>query len=156
AEVTYLVMHQRLQPAFANARVRQAFALAIDKDEIMRVAYKGAVSRADSLLPQGVPGFDPDAKPTGYDPAHATNLLAAASYPGGSGFPRLTLAYIGGRTSQSAMAQLIRSNLQTNLGLTIDLQERELVTFYTDTNDKEKIPFFISGWVADYCDPADF
>jgi oligopeptide transport system substrate-binding protein len=156
ASVFYLVMHPRLQPAFRDSRVRRAFAEAIDRDQIVRIASLGVWTRADSFMPPGMPGCNPGIRKLPHDPAGARRLLAAAGYPGGRNFPRLTLVYVERQPELSAAAQIIRADLQQNLGITADLQEREMTTFFNDTGNQEKVPFFLTGWIADYPDPQDF
>ncbi len=136
--------------------MRLAFAQAIDKDTLSRVAYKGTSPRADSFLPPGLPGSDPTAPPMRYDPAAARKSLAEAGYPEGKGFPSLTLVYLEKQPEWYAMAQLIRDDLRKNLGITVNLREYEAVAFWRDTSDAERIPFYITGWIADYLDPQDF
>ena len=54
------------------------------------------------------------------------------------------------------MAQRIRDDLKQNLGITVDISEREAGTFFTDTSSKESVPFFLTSWFADYIDPQDY
>lgn len=156
ANVFYLVMHPGLQPVFKDRKVRRAIAEAIDRDEVARIAYKGTSPRADGLLPPGILGHDPNIPKIPYDPVAARRLLSEAGFPGGQQFPPLTLVFLEKEPQWSAMAHVIRDYLMKNLGITIALQEHEAATFWADTSDAEKIPFFITGWVADYPDPQDF
>jgi oligopeptide transport system substrate-binding protein len=152
----YMVMHPRLQPAFKDVRVRRAFAEAINRDEAVRLAGEGTLNRVDMLLAPGVPGYQPNIRRFRYDPEHARQLLASAGYPGGKGFPRLTLVYIQKEPGWSAFAHVIRDGLKQNLGIEVDLQERESAVFNSDTNTKEIVPFYVFGWTADYLDPQNF
>ncbi len=156
ANVFYIVMHPRLQPAFRDLRVRRAIAYAIDRDELIRVAYRDTSQRADSFIPPGIAGSRPDAPRIPYDPARAKQLLAEAGYANGRGFPSLTLTVLENQPEWRIMALLIRDYLKKNLGISINIQEHEMASFWTDTSDREKIPFYIIGWIADYLDPQDF
>jgi oligopeptide transport system substrate-binding protein len=89
--VSYLAMGQQAQPAFRDVRVRQAFAHAIDRDQISSVAYRGLFPRADAFLPPGLPGHDPSLPHIPYDPGAAKRLLADAGFPEGRGFPSLVV-----------------------------------------------------------------
>src|SRR5205085_9735061 len=124
-----ICMHPRLQPAFRDARVRRAFAEAIDRDEIVRVASHGLWTRADGMLPPGMPGQNPAIRRIPYDPAGARRLLSEAGFAGGRGFPSLTLVYTRSQPERSAAAQIIRQRLQQNLGVTISLLEKEAAIF---------------------------
>ena len=153
ASVVYLCMHPKRVPAFRDIRVRQAFAQALDKDEIIRVASHGLWTRADGLLPPGLPGANAELPKSTYDVTSAKRLISEAGF-GGARFPRLTLTYSQGVPERSAMAQVVRSSLQRNLGISVALQEREAATFVTDRRD-EKMPFYIGVWDSDYLDPQN-
>ncbi len=156
AAIQYVTMHKGLQPAFKDRRVRRAITLAIDRDAIAKSAGKGVWERADSFIPPGMPGTNASFKRIPYDPDAARKLLAEAGYPNGKGFPRITLVYVQKQAESADSANIIRDNLKQNLGIEIDLQERELATFVANTGDRETIAFWTAGWIADYPDPQDF
>lgn len=155
AAVTYLAMGQAAQPIFRDKRVRLAFAHAIDRDQISTVAYRGVSPRADGLLPPGLPGHDPAFPHIPYDPAEAKRLLAEAGFSEGRGFPRLVLVYTQKSPELAAAAQIVRDNLKVNLGIEVDIQERESATFLADARAK-RLPFHLNTWYADYLDPENF
>jgi ABC-type transport system substrate-binding protein len=130
----YVVLHMRAQPAFADVRVREAFARAIDRDEVVRIAEHGISIRAGGLLAPGILGYSPGLRPMPYDPASARSLLAAAGYSPAHPFPKLSLAYIQKSPTWSAIAQIVRDNLQRNLGVDVDLQEREEGSLLADAH----------------------
>lgn len=152
--VVYLCLHPKLRKAFADPRIRKAFSLALDKDELVRVASHGLYARADSLLPSGMPGADPNVPRSAFDPMAARKLFEQAGFQGGRGFAPLTLVYTQNQPERSAMAQLIRSQLQQNLGISISLQEREAALFVKDRRE-EKMDFYIGVWDMDYLDPQN-
>ena len=155
ASVAYLIMQRVNQPAFAKTEVRKAFALAIDRDSIVRVAYKGVAQRADGFTPPQLLNGQASPPAIPYDPAQAKQLLAQAGYPGGKGFPSLTLTYVQGVEVNAKTAEIVRSNLKDNLGITVNLQEREAGQFYQDDSG-ERMSFYLIGWIADYPDAQDF
>jgi oligopeptide transport system substrate-binding protein len=155
ATVIYLCMHRRLQPVFKDVRVRRAIAMAVDKDELVNVASHGLWKRADSLLPPGLLGYNPSSRQIAYNPIGARHLLAAAGFPGGNAFPRLTLVYTQNQPERASAAQIIRSRLKQNLGIEVDLQEREGAIFVSERR-AEKMPFYMGVWDADYPDPQNF
>lgn len=156
ANVFYMVMHPKLQKEFADVRVRRAFAMAIDREKISKLAYHDACPPAYGFIPPGLAGANPNIRKIPYDPAGARKLLAEAGFPDGKDFPRLTLEHVQKQTEQANAAQIIRDNLKQNLGIEIDIHEHEMVSFFHDTANQEKIPFFLTGWIADYADPQDF
>src|SRR5690606_16190993 len=73
-----------------NVLVRKALAMAIDPAPIIDGPLQGLVQRAGSVFVPNVPGGRPDvALP--YDPEQARELLAEAGYPGGHGFPTISM-----------------------------------------------------------------
>ena len=155
ASVAYLVMQRVNQPAFAKPDVRKAFALAIDRDSIIRVAYEGVGHRADGFTPPQLLAGQSSPPAIPYDPAQAKQLLEKAGYPGGKGFPSLTLTYVQGVAVNAKTAEIVRNNLKDNLGVTVNLQEREAGQFYQD-EAAERMSFYLIGWIADYPDAQDF
>jgi len=153
--VAFLVMQPKLEPVFANPKVRRAIAQAIDRDEIVRVASQGIWVRADGFLPPKFPGYNPNLRKIPLEPAGARKLLAEAGFPNGRGFPQLTMVYGQSSPEISAAAQIIRNNLRQNLGITINLQEQESGTLRTAMFDR-RIAFTIGDWGADYIDPQNY
>ncbi|MEO7664580.1 MAG: ABC transporter substrate-binding protein, partial [Candidatus Limnocylindrales bacterium] len=79
------------KPPFDDPQVRRAFGAAVDWRRLVELGSDGSVP-ADSMVPPGIDaGGDQDWLP-GHDPAHARELLAAAGFPGGAGFPTITFA----------------------------------------------------------------
>ena len=153
--VFFLTMHPRLQPVFRNVKVRQAIGRSIDRDEIIRVASHGLWTRADTFLSPAMPGYDPNAAKIPYDPASARTLLAQAGYRDGKGFPTLTLVYTQSASAVSTVAQVMRDEIQRNLGIKVDLMERDGATLRTELLT-QKVAFTVGDWGADYLDPQNF
>jgi peptide/nickel transport system substrate-binding protein len=76
--VTYLAMNCA-QPPFDQPAVRQALALAINKQAIVRLAYQGLATVADGPLPPSQWGYRPGLGAVGFDPdaARPARWLAA-------------------------------------------------------------------------------
>ena len=112
------------KPPFDNLKVRQAFAAAVDRQTIAQQALHGVGTPAYSFIPPGMPGHltEAEAGPVQrYDPARAKQLLAEAGYPGGHGFPALTLLYLDA-SPYAVIVQRAAADLQRALGITITLK----------------------------------
>ena len=79
---------------FADKRVRQALAYAIDKELMMERLYGGpevAVVKGWAQVTPGTLGYSSDLDPLPHDPAKARALLTEAGYPNGEGFGKVIL-----------------------------------------------------------------
>ena len=71
------------EPPFSDPRVREAFDLALDRDEIVTRAYDGKTVTASQLVPSSVVGFNPVLRVPKVDRSRSRALLAEAGYPNG-------------------------------------------------------------------------
>lgn len=71
-----------------DVRVREALAIAIDRDAIVERVMEGAAFASGQFMPEGAPGWVEDIPVKEYNPERAMELLAEAGYPDGF---RLTL-----------------------------------------------------------------
>ncbi len=92
------------RPPFDDARVRRAFARAVDWRRL--AALTPGVEVATSLVPQGIPGRGSGDYLPAYDPDAARADLAAAGFPGGAGFPQVTLVTSGVDYDEAVVAEL--------------------------------------------------
>jgi len=136
------------RPPFDDVRVRQAFARAVDWRRLTSLAAAGAATPATGMVPPGIPGrSDTDFLPA-HDPAGARTLLADAGYPGGKGFPTVTL--LGGGATDRAFA----AEVERELGVTVQI-DIEGAGFF-DRLAADPPQMFSMGWIADYPGPNDF
>ena len=140
------------RPPFDDARVRRAFALAVDW-RALAGRIGGSYEPASSLVPPAIPGRSRlDLLPP-YDPDEARRLLADAGFPGGAGFP--TVAFqTGGAGFEAGMAASLRSAFSRELG--IELGEEVLGDFLSRMLGDDRPAFWALSWIADYPDPYDF
>ncbi len=134
------------KPPFDNPQLREAFAVAIDRETLANKVLQGQESPADGLVPTAVPGHQNDALQNKYDPEKAKALLAAAGYPDGNGLPPLTLNYPGVGPASEA-AQAIQSDFR-KLGVSIDISGLDEVAF-TDEMVAGNLPLFLIAWQTD-------
>jgi dipeptide transport system substrate-binding protein len=66
-----------------DRRVRLALTEAINMDALVQAVFEGTATRAVSMVPPALWGYDADLKPYKYDPEDAKKLLAEAGYPQG-------------------------------------------------------------------------
>ena len=85
-----------------------------------------------------------------FDPAAARALLADAGFPGGKGFPAVTMVTDGGLLDQAVIAQL-----HANLGITIALETMDGQEYFDRLAD-DPPAFWSLIWNADYPGANDF
>ncbi len=68
---------------FLDKRVRQAFVHAVDRGRLVREVLLGFGQEATQFAAPGVFGFNPEIRPTPFDPEAARRLLAEAGHPAG-------------------------------------------------------------------------
>jgi len=136
-------------------RVRQAFAHAIDKDQLIKIALKDTAKRANGILPPGIPGYDANFAGLSYDPQKAKQLLAQAGYPGGKNFPKLVISFRQGYQLLADAVMAIRDDLKRNLGIDVDSRQVEWTQFLSERRNGT-MPCYHLRWAADYVDPQDF
>jgi ABC-type transport system substrate-binding protein len=141
------------RPPFNDVHVRRAFQLGIDWRRIVALeALPGLVS-ATGMVPIGVPGHgSTDFGPT-FDLATAKSELSAAGFPGGAGFPSVTLITAGGDGGQLEGA--IIHQLHDNLGVDISFRIEDWTTYNAQLLT-DPPAFWQMDWVADYPGANDF
>ena len=159
--VVYLGLNWRDAP-FTDQRMRQAFAMAIDKQTIATQRLRGEVIPTNHIVPEGVTSYNPalvgpdsSQKLTGA-PSQAVNLAQAfaSSACGGSytHCPPITLEVPAEDANASDVAADIARMWQTvapGYPLTIRVEPEALVKQREASGEAQ---FYLDEWVADYPD----
>ena len=152
--VSYLGFNTQ-KPPFDDPKVRQAFGYAIDREKIVEVVLKDMLPVAHSIMPPGLPGYNPSATRRRVRPGegeaaaggievrrrqrpaqdHAQPRSAAAP-------PPATTPRRWSRCGSRTWASTSRSS------------RRRQATFCEDL-DKRPYQMFAAGWIMDYPDPED-
>ncbi|NLZ81053.1 MAG: peptide ABC transporter substrate-binding protein [Clostridiales bacterium] len=161
---TYFLAIQTEQEEFQDARVRQALALAIDRNFIVDSVAKGGQQPADTYVPTGLSDANAEEEfhanaEAWYDVndyegnvAKAQQLLADAGYPNGEGFPTIELMCNPGH---EAMMEAIQNMWMQDLGLNVTISSQDWNVFI-DTRSNGEYQVARHGWLADYNDPISF
>jgi len=143
------------KPPFDDRAVRQALAMAIDREKIADLVLLGTASAAKGILPPGMPGFDPDLQGLPYDPQRARELLASSSYGSADALPDIVITISGTSGQLYNETRAILYMLETNLGIKATVEQVEWSDFLNDMNQRV-YQMYSSGWIADYPDPQNF
>jgi len=151
----YLGMNCGTVPALKDRRVRQAIAMAIDRDKIVNDILGGINKKADSIIPPGVRFFREKTNMLPFDVAKAKALLAEAGFADGKNFPELDFCYRDGRPDVEIVAQALQQQLKQNLGINLKPKKIEWGAYLKEHNAKT-LPIFHMRWAADYLDAENF
>ena len=152
---TDLFFFDNTKPPFNNTAVRQAFAYATDKNTLVSAVFKGAAIAAPTIIPPGMPGYQPDYKGIPYNPTMARTLLQSV-YPDLSKVPPITFSYPSSQVLP-AEAEALQQMWQNALGIQVKLNSVELNAYNQETQTQPPVIHFgFTQWTADYPDPYDW
>lgn len=137
------------QGPFANPKVRQAVAIAINRADVLNAAFSGkGVELAGLPIPEDSPFFNPDtANLWPYDPARARTLLAEAGYP--QGFSTTLLSTVS--PAMHAETSIVVQQSLAAIGITATLKTTDWATRVALGN-KGQYEIAMNGTAPDYND----
>ena len=141
-------------PPFDDPLVREAFARAIDKEQIARVILKDAIPVANSILMPGLDAYTEENQAPTFDPELAQQLLEDSTYGGADGLPPITLGESGTGATSGPAVQAIIEMWRENLGVDVQIQQADTAQFFQDVEDG-RYQMFVLGWIMDYPDPEN-
>jgi ABC-type oligopeptide transport system substrate-binding subunit len=152
---TDLLFFDNTRPPFNNTAVRQAFAYATDKNTLVSAVFKGAAVAAPTIIPPGMPGYQPDYKGIPYNQSMARTLLQSV-YPDLSKVPPITFSYPSSQVLPTE-AEALQQMWQNALGIQVKLNSVELNAYNQETQTQPPVIHFgFTQWTADYPDPYDW
>lgn len=152
---TFSIGMNNKKAPFDNKQVRQAFAMAFDRDALINGVFQGINKPALSWVPPGMPGYNESlGTQFKFDAAKAKQTLAAAGFANGQGLPPITFTY-NNAGNNPPMAQFLQQQFKQNLGIDIQLDPTDSKTLQSRYKSNDFQMVFI-GWGADYPDPQNF
>ncbi|HVN53108.1 MAG TPA: ABC transporter substrate-binding protein [Anaerolineaceae bacterium] len=141
-------------PPFDKENVRQAFAMAIDKQRIIDNFYPKGSQVAEQFLQTPIkPGYTEGLKWYPYDKAAAKKAIADAGLAGTTvtlSFRNVVRAYL---PTPDKVAADIQAQLK-EVGVNVKLEQMESAAFIDATTAGKKA-FYLLGWNDDYPDATD-
>lgn len=167
-QIDYYAMNWKIAP-FNDVRVRQAFAIALDKTALANNVLHGAVAATNHIVPSGMPGYNPNllgpdgtqnlsgntTMATQLATAYATDTKCGTSTDF-SKCPAVTLTIPSGSTdgaNEAAAAQQMWAKAFP--GWKINITSIDFNTLLTDLN-AGTVQFWAIAWIEDYPDPQDW
>ncbi len=131
---------------FADARVRRAVSLAIDRDALV-ARLAGRASPMNQLVPPSIAGFVPELGRIPFDPDKARLLLRQAGYPAGF---ETTLTSVPVGVLGESLDQMLRA-----AGIRLQRREVGWPGMLRDWR-ASRLPLFLGGWSFSIGDSAFF
>jgi oligopeptide transport system substrate-binding protein len=152
---TFWLIMNNGKPPLDKVNVRKALSKAIDRNALIRDIASGVGKPATSMIPPGMPGYQPDlGKDIDFDVNGAKQLLAQAGFSDPSTFPELHFRYATS-TANQGRAEFIQAQLKQNLGINVVLDSMESKAYQAAYKAKD-YDLAYGGWGADYPDPQDW
>ncbi|MCK5685149.1 glutathione ABC transporter substrate-binding protein [bacterium] len=143
----YLVMNTRYKP-FTDVRVRQAINYALDKTAIIKIAWGGAATPLDSIIPSNLQFYKKQSA-WPYDPAKAKTLMKEAGYEKG-----FEVVFLSPNASNRMRATEMAQQQLAKIGIKGKIQSMDIASFYNKleshrVDDAKPLPFIaFGGWSA--------
>jgi peptide/nickel transport system substrate-binding protein len=154
--MSYIAMANESEE-FKDVRVRKAFNLAVDRDQIIDLDLEGeGWAATNGFVPDMMDYPSENVKGHIFNVAKAKSLMREAGYPNGNNFPKLDF-YVNGTEGSSvhksciAVAQQLKANIGVELNIVLGTSAERSTAV---NSGKAKI--WRSGWIADYPDPENF
>lgn len=155
ADTLYFGMNNT-KPPFDKEAVRQAFAMAIDKQRIVKNFFPEGSTVADQFLyPDLKPGYTDGLAGVEYNPTKAKQMLTDAGFDFNQTIPfsfrtaARIYAPVPDQIAQDVQAQLAQ------IGVKVKLDQQESGTLIGNSG-KGNLTFFLLGWGEDYPDATDW
>ncbi|GCF11909.1 peptide ABC transporter substrate-binding protein [Dictyobacter arantiisoli] len=163
----YIGMNYKVKP-LDNINIRQALALALDRDTIVKAAWHNAYTPTCHIIPKGQYGYDANLTcPAGTD-IHGDKAKAVALFNKGlqeegltrQTFPQITFTYPTqspeGANEVATEVQMWKSVLGINIATTA-ISQNSLYTAQAQTQGNTgPLQMWTAGWGADFPDPEDW
>nr|HMN68647.1 peptide ABC transporter substrate-binding protein [Bdellovibrionales bacterium] len=147
----YYGLNTKKKP-FDNPKVRRAFAMAVDRKQIVDLLAAGHTPLY-GWIPEGMFGYE-DKRGVKFDAEGAAKLLDEAGFKDRTKIPRITLAFNTNENHQR-IAENVQAQLKKNLGVEVQIANEEWKV-YLNRLKTDTPTIYRMGWLADYPDPSTF
>jgi ABC-type transport system substrate-binding protein len=138
---------------FSHVEIRHAVAHAINKDRINQKVFSGLGVPAQTLLPPGLLGYEPDLKGPEYDPEKSRNLMRRAGYS--SGFRLRYMRWDTDEFYNSGMVSMIVEDL-AEVGIKVEVSEHSADEARRTRERHGHDQIICGNWYADFPDSDNF
>ena len=148
---TYYVFMNVNEKPFTDLKVRQAVNYAIDTQRLQKV-LAGQTKALNQILPDGMPGYQPDKTFYTYDPEKAKQLLTEAGFPNG-----FEVTFYGHNVDPfPKIAQAVQADLEA-VGIKAKIKLMDKATYWDFISlPQSHAGIGLTDWYMDFPDPSDF
>lgn len=146
----YYSINENIKP-FDDIRVRKAFQMAINRQELLDKLYFGKGKLVNTIMPPGLLGYNPNAPQIAYDPQKAKQLLAEAGYPNGFS---MVIAQASDKAATLRVNEAVQAMLK-EVGITVEIKQMDKASLLS-TRKQGQLPMYMEEWSADFNDPDNF
>lgn len=151
--IGYMAMNVQ-KPPFDKVEVRQAIAMAIDRDAILKEVYQGAGQKAKNPIPPTMWSYDESTVDIPYDPAKAKEMLTAAGVTALESDLWWMPVQRPYNPNAKRMAEMVQADL-AKVGINVKLVSYEWGEYRKRLQAGEHQMGFL-GWTGDNGDPDNF
>jgi oligopeptide transport system substrate-binding protein len=153
---TFAVMFHQQKAPFTDPKVREAFAMAYDRETWVKDVLSGLGKPTLTWIPPGYPGYDANETRWGYNPDAAKKALAESTYGSVDKLPPIKLTFSDSPRNRTRY-EWLAAKWKEVLGVQATLDPVESTAYTALTKDIKTAPqAFILGWCADYPDPQNW
>lgn len=147
---TYYSINREIEP-FNDVRIRKAFQMSIDKQQLLDTLYDGRGTVSSGIIPPGLIGYNPDLPEIKYNPEMAKKLMAEAGYPDGFEMDicMVTDSPDTLRINEMVQSMLAKVNIKANI---VQMDEASWYGVRAEGN----LGSYTATWSADFNDPDNF
>jgi oligopeptide transport system substrate-binding protein len=155
----FLGLNLRQKDLAASAKLRQALALAIDRDKLARLVLASGEQPAFGLVPPGLDGYSQSLMPLA-DASQQEREAQAQKFYRESGYSRKNPLHLELRFNTSSIhrrtAIAVSAMWKQVLGVTTQMINEEWKVFVNNRRQAVVTEVFRGGWIGDYPDPMTF
>ena len=142
---------------FNDAKVRQAFTVALDRERWVKDVLAGLGAPTLTWIPPGFPGYKEGETRGAYDAEKAKALIAESSYGSIDKLPPIVLTFADTPRNRTRNEWLAARFQEVFEGITVELKPVEPTAYTAAQKDKKSgMQMFLGGWCADYPDQQNW
>lgn len=148
--IYYYSINASIEP-FNDIRVRKAFQMSIDKQQLLDTLYDGRGTVQSGIMPPGLIGYNPDLPEIKYDPEKAKQLMAEAGYPNGF---EMEICMVTDSPQTLRLNEMVQAMLN-KVGIKAEIAQMDEASWY-GVRAEGKLGSYTTSWSADFNDPDNF